>query len=348
MQLENEGNGESLQAIDGALFALCLDDLKTEDHTRLVNSLLVGDSGANRWFDKCFQLIVDGNGQATLNFEHSWGDGVAVMRLMEESFRDTNTHHFISPDDKATPAAVKEIAFKLSEGIKSKIAEAQKKHASANANLDFATMQYEGMTRDTIKKHKCSPDSLMQLAIQMAFYKTYNEFVPTYESCSTAAFLKGRTECMRSATSSTREATLAILGGTNGAEARALIDKCSAQHGQLVKEASMGQGFDRHILGLRIQAERDGKKLHDFFTSGAHSRMGQFVISTSTLSTETLVFGGFGPVVGDGLGIGYNVVGKMLGAVITSYKNSKSSREFGSALESSLDQIKAILEASKK
>lgn len=51
-----------------------------------------------RWFDKCFQLIVDAQGMATINFEHSWGDGVAILRLMEESFCDTKQNHFVHPN----------------------------------------------------------------------------------------------------------------------------------------------------------------------------------------------------------------------------------------------------------
>lgn len=48
--------------------------------------------------------------------------------------------------------------------------------------------------------------------------------------------------------------------------------------------------------------------------------MVHFVLSTSTLSTDTIYFGGFGPVVMDGFGIGYNVTDQKLGAVVTSYK----------------------------
>lgn len=43
----------------------------------------------------------------------------------------------------------------------------------------------------------------------------------------------------RSATEATREATLAILDGKT-TNVKELLSKCSAQHGQLVKEASMG------------------------------------------------------------------------------------------------------------
>lgn len=49
-----------------------------------------------RWFDKCFQLVVDAQGITAINFEHSWGDGVAILRLMEESFRDTKQNHFVN------------------------------------------------------------------------------------------------------------------------------------------------------------------------------------------------------------------------------------------------------------
>ena len=90
----------SLEQIDDALFLLCLDDLNSTDPIRLVGSLLCGDDGMNRWFDKCFQLIIDGNGQATINFEHSWGDGVAILRLMEETLKDTITQRFITPESE--------------------------------------------------------------------------------------------------------------------------------------------------------------------------------------------------------------------------------------------------------
>uniref|UniRef100_A0A1I7UCU3 Carn_acyltransf domain-containing protein n=1 Tax=Caenorhabditis tropicalis TaxID=1561998 RepID=A0A1I7UCU3_9PELO len=334
---------------DARLFAICLDDLKTEEHKRLVQSLLIGDDARNRWFDKCFQTIVDANGQATINFEHSWGDGVAVLRLMEESFKDTNKNHFVSPDEtpKAhNPAHVEALNFKLTDSLKTKIREAQKTHVSANSDLDFATMEFEGLNRDLIKKTKLSPDSVMQLAIQMAFYSLYKEFVPTYESCSTAAFLKGRTECMRSATAATRAATLAILE-ENRKDVRQLLTDCSTQHFQLVKEASMGQGYDRHLLGLKITAQRLNQPTPDFFQDPGYSRMGHFVLSTSTLSTETIVFGGFGPVVQDGFGIGYNVVASKLGAVISSNKSKRDAAAFSGALHKSLDILRGHLLESK-
>lgn len=43
-----------------------------------------------RWFDKSFNLIVCADGTAGLNFEHSWGDGVGVLRYFQDISKDTS------------------------------------------------------------------------------------------------------------------------------------------------------------------------------------------------------------------------------------------------------------------
>lgn len=73
-------------------------------------------------------------------------------------------------------------------------------------------------------------------------------------------------------------------------------------------------------MGLRCTAERLGWSQPKLFDSEVYKYMNRFILSTSTLSTETITFGGFGPVVPDGFGIGYNVLNNKMGALISSYK----------------------------
>uniref|UniRef100_A0A8R1TLP8 Carn_acyltransf domain-containing protein n=1 Tax=Onchocerca volvulus TaxID=6282 RepID=A0A8R1TLP8_ONCVO len=326
-------NSASLALIDSSLFVLCLDTLKSNDLSQLCESLLNGGDARNRheflWFDKCFQLIVDGQGSATINFEHSWGDGVAVLRLMEESFCDTKQNHFVHPNQNFNTAGywgnnLRPVDFMLTDSIRQKIQEAQQKHVAIGSKVRFSAAECFEMNRQFIKQSKLSPDSIMQLAIQLTFYKLFKEFVPSYESCSTAAFLKGRTECVRSATCATTNAVLAIENSKSNIGE--LIKQCSAMHSQLVKEAATGQGFDRHLMGLRCTAERLGWLQPKLFSSAVYQYMNRFILSTSTLSTETIAVGGFGPVVPDGFGIAYNILNSKMGALISSYKviiNSK-------------------------
>lgn len=53
-----------------------------------------------RWFDKSVSLIVTKDGAAGVNFEHSWGDGVAVLRYFQDICKDTTASPLISPSTK--------------------------------------------------------------------------------------------------------------------------------------------------------------------------------------------------------------------------------------------------------
>lgn len=79
-------NEAALDTIDSALFVLALDDkasYSAEDPVPIVQNMLHGDANGylNRWFDKSFTLIVCKDGNAGINFEHSWGDGKAFNSL---------------------------------------------------------------------------------------------------------------------------------------------------------------------------------------------------------------------------------------------------------------------------
>ena len=65
--------------VDSALFAVCLEDEPRGELTHETRLMLHGN-GRNRWYDKSFQLIITTDGRAAVNFEHAWGDGVAVLR----------------------------------------------------------------------------------------------------------------------------------------------------------------------------------------------------------------------------------------------------------------------------
>lgn len=50
-----------------------------------------------RWFDKSISLLVAKDGKAAVNFEHSWGDGVAVLRFFQDIYKDSANHPHVHP-----------------------------------------------------------------------------------------------------------------------------------------------------------------------------------------------------------------------------------------------------------
>lgn len=95
-----------------------------------------------------------------------------------------------------------------------------------------------------MKKQKLSPGLVAQLAFQMAFLRQYGQTVATYESCSTAAFKHGRTETIRPASIFTKRCSEAFVrepSKHSAGELKQMMAECSRYHGQLTKEAAMGE-----------------------------------------------------------------------------------------------------------
>jgi carnitine O-palmitoyltransferase 2 len=76
-------NASSLKAIDDALFVVVMDDSRPTTKAAEARTMLFGD-GRSRWFDKSFSLIITRSGKVAVNFEHSWGDGVCVLRMCND------------------------------------------------------------------------------------------------------------------------------------------------------------------------------------------------------------------------------------------------------------------------
>ncbi len=45
-----------------------------------------------------------GDGLTAINFEHAWGDGVAILRMMQEVFKDSCANHWVHPDTQPSHA----------------------------------------------------------------------------------------------------------------------------------------------------------------------------------------------------------------------------------------------------
>lgn len=81
-----------------------------------------------------------------------------------------------------------------------------------------------------------------------------------------------------------------------------LMRQCSDVHNRLVKEAAMGQGFDRHLFALKSIADKKDMKI-DVFNDDEYVNINNNILSTSTLNSPAIFLGGFGPVIKNGLGV---------------------------------------------
>lgn len=345
------GNKEILKKIDTAIFVMALDDeVIGNEHSKLNRTFLHSD-GTNRWFDKSFSLIVSKDGYAGINFEHSWGDGVAVLRYFQDVKADVSRKPRFHPHEvdelSKESVNVEKLQFLIDAKSKNIIDQQKATYVEWTNRLCIDHLLYEELGKDRCKKLGISPDAVMQLAFQLAMYILEGRLVSTYESCSTAAFKHGRTETIRPCTLQTKAICIAMTQDKmkpSKSEIKKMIIDCSKTHNMLTKEAVMGQGFDRHLFVLRKISEKSGDNKLAIFHDPAYNAINYNILSTSTLSSPDILSGGFGPVISDGYGVGYMIQEKRLGTVVTSYEGARNASKYVQAFAHALKNIDNVLD----
>eukprot|EP00736_Rhodelphis_marinus_P014083 Rmarinus@m.24614 len=365
----NQTNAETIRILNSALFMVCLDKqapdvvLDSDDvsaklaatqqekeamatEAAALNKHMICGELSNRWYDKSFQVIVTHTGATGINAEHSWGDGVAVLRLAVDMYKDTHTTEW-RPDASTAPSqAFKALEWDLNDEMKSHIKTAVSRATNEINSLDVCVFLSDRIRRNKLKQLKLTPDGVVQTAMQLAYYKMHKKTVSTYESASTAAFKHGRTECIRTATPESQQFVQAFVdSGVSWDEKVKKLQKAVNTHGQLVKEAAMGKGIDRHLFILEHLAKEEGGEgaVPEVFRGKGYKTMKHDILSTSTLVSPYLVGGGFGPVVRDGYGLGYSVRDDLVGFVATSY--GLNTWDFIGHLNESIDSIADMVES---
>ncbi|XP_071443333.1 carnitine O-palmitoyltransferase 2, mitochondrial-like [Hetaerina americana] len=342
-------NAESLQAIDSAIMALCLDDCCESDIGSLLYSILCGN-GVNRWFDKSFNLVVNESGEAGINYEPSWGDGIALIRYINEIYRDSTKNPLVFPETEAcgdAVAKVKRLEFCFAADIFDTIREKKCQYEHHIKGVEVNTLSYKELGKKYCQSNNLNTDAMVQLAIQLAYYKLKDMFVTAYEPCSTGLFKHGRTEAIRPTTMETKEFCRSVTAACppSKSELRDLLNKCSTAHEKLMKEAAMGQGFDQHLFALRAIAEKklSPSELPEIFLDPGYEIINHNILSTCHLASPSIQAGTFGPRGKDGLGIGYRLLNDSVNIFITNYGEYYCGSEVIECINSALNDIYCII-----
>ena len=320
LETTDGANQKSLEAIDRALFMVCLEHQAPATPEEVSRTFLTGD-GSNHWFDKSFQLLVAANGTASVTFEHAWGDGIAVLRYINELYNDSVKHPVVKA---SCHGKVRELVWNISGEMKNVLKKAKTEYEKWMSKLLIACAETP-VTRAVGKQYNIGTDGLMQMTIQLAHFKLHEKFVATYESASTAAFKHGRTETVRSCTNEAVNFVHKMVDASSSDTERVnALRAAVAKHSELTKNAVMGQGFDRHLFALRAMAELQNMDVPEFYTLPAHQVMNKIILSTSTLSSPALEGGSFGPVNDECYGIGYGIEKEGSAFQLSSYRQDIS------------------------
>ena len=94
---------------------------------------------------------------------------MAVMRLVNDVYHENNTNPQLTPAaEGATPTnLVEKVEFKLPDRVKDSIDQAKKDYEQVTNSLSVNLLQFNEFGKGLVKKHKLSPDAIMQLGFQV-------------------------------------------------------------------------------------------------------------------------------------------------------------------------------------
>ncbi|XP_017280549.1 peroxisomal carnitine O-octanoyltransferase isoform X2 [Kryptolebias marmoratus] len=313
-------NKTILETVQSSLFVISLDETKPystpENYTNLTTAALTGDATI-RWGDKSYNSIVFADGTFGSTCDHSPYDAMVLVSMcwyLDERIKATEGKWKGSDAVRQMPLP-EELLFTVDEKILSDINQAKQQYLESTQDLQVVCYAFTAFGKRAIKEKKLHPDTFVQLAMQLAYYKQHKRPGSCYETATTRRFYHGRTETMRPCTQEAVDWCKAMTDPTRDANARrkAMLP-AFGKHNKLMSEAQEGNGFDRHLLGLYLIAKEEGRPTLELFTDPLYSR---------SLVGYTTILGAVAPMVHQGYGFFYRIRDDRIVISITSWKSCR-------------------------
>ncbi|CAK6960680.1 peroxisomal carnitine O-octanoyltransferase [Scomber scombrus] len=322
-------NKTILETIQSSLCVISLDDTKPysspDNYTNMTLEALTGDPTI-RWGDKSYNSIVFSDGTFGSICDHAPYDAMVLVSMcwyVDQQLKATEGKWKGSDSVRPMPIP-EELVFTVDQKVRSDISHAKQQYLEMTQDLQIVCYAFTGFGKTAVKQRKLHPDTFVQLAMQLAYYKIHKRPGSCYETAMTRKFYHGRTETMRPCT---QEA---------GKWCEAMTDpKCDVnvkrkamllafnKHNKLMAEAQEGNGFDRHLFGLYLIAKEEGLPIPDLFMDPLYAKSGgggNFVLSSSLVGYTT-VLGAVAPMVHHGYGFFYRIRDDRIVISISAWKS---------------------------
>lgn len=236
--------------------------------------------GHNRWYDKAFTLIVEANARAGVLGEHSPVDALVpsivadyaiVQGVDEDAFPSalgaeaSSTQEAASgSDEEGHVEGWERLDWVVDGKIEAECADAARRAKAIVDDSDNDELVFDAYGVDWIKNegtHPCvtpaslahahplrrpparlPPDAYIQMALQLAWYRTRGEFTATYETALTRLFKHGRTETIRTLSTDARAWVLSM------ADPSASVSAVVPLPVYFIADQSSSHTFDRRTI----------------------------------------------------------------------------------------------------
>ncbi|KAL4629625.1 carnitine O-acetyltransferase-like isoform X1 [Arapaima gigas] len=355
--LRDKINKESVRAIERGIFTLCLDSpvMRVSDEkysSRMAAQMLHGggtySNSGNRWFDKTLQFVVGEDGSFGLLYEQATAEGPIISTLLDHVLEYCKQPGSVRAPLIPLPMP-KKLYFYIDPEIKRDIEQAKQSLDILINDLDINCFTFRRFGKDFPKGLGLSPNSFIQVALQLAYYRVHREICASCDSVSLRMFRGGRTEVIRSPTSQALHFVRAFDDPSISRERKVdLLREAVEAHTTLTEQALQGQAIDQHLLGLKLQAIEEGLSVPKIFMDTAYGLATHWKLRTGQVPSNTDSVMCFGPLVPDGYAVCYNPQMDHVHFSVTAFNccEETNAETLAVTLESTLCQLQELLHPS--
>nr|XP_043881838.1 carnitine O-acetyltransferase-like isoform X2 [Solea senegalensis] len=302
--MKDKTNKESIKAIESSIFTVCLDrampPVPDDMYCNSVTHHMLHGGGSqynsgNRWFDKGLQVIIAEDGSYGMNSSHAGSDGIVRKEMMAYIMAHMNklqtTQSFMEVLPLPKP---QKLHFNITPEIKKDIEEAKQHIDKLVQSLGMERTRLEHFGKQAIKALQMSPDSFLQMAFQLAYYRMYQQCAVVFEAASLRTFRLGRIGSIN-ATSTASVAFVKAFDDpkTEIPEKADLLVKAIKEHKSFSDMVMSGQTIREHFLSLKMQAAERKMSFPEKLWPG--DKAYNFHISTSQVTYKNGLMGCVGP-----------------------------------------------------
>ncbi|KAF5927849.1 hypothetical protein HPG69_000755 [Diceros bicornis minor] len=194
-----------LEKIQSSLLVYSIEDgrphVTPEDYSQITAMLLTGDPTV-RWGDKSYNLVSFSNGVFGCNCDHAPYDAMVIVNIshyVDEKIFENEGRWKGSEKVRDIPLP-EELVFTVDEKILDCINQAKAQYLKQASDLQILVYAFTSFGKKLTKKMMLHPDTFIQLALQLAYYRLHGRPGCCYETAMTRYFYHGRTETVRSCT----------------------------------------------------------------------------------------------------------------------------------------------------
>uniref|UniRef100_A0A671UQQ4 Peroxisomal carnitine O-octanoyltransferase n=1 Tax=Sparus aurata TaxID=8175 RepID=A0A671UQQ4_SPAAU len=323
-------NKTILETIQSSLFVISLDETKPysspENYTNVRAAQTLTGNPTIRWGDKSYNSIVFADGTFGSTCDHAPYDAMVLVSFcwyLDQQVKATEGKWKGSEVVRPVPPPEEQV-FTVDEKVQSDISHAKQQYLESTRDLQVVCYAFTAFGKTAIKQRKLHPDTFIQLAMQLAFYRLHKKPGSCYETAMTRKFYHGRTETMRPCTKEAVDWCAVMMDPTSNVSRKAM-QLAFNKHNKLMAEAQEGKGFDRHLLGLYLIAREEGLPAPELFMDPLYARSGgggNFVLSSSLVGYTT-VLGAVAPMVHHGYGFFYRIRDDRIVVSVSAWKSCR-------------------------